>query len=140
MHKDVNGRDMSGGDVFLVQRAPIGGGWVCAPKHMTQLEVQLAVDKRDTVEPYLPDGTGWIVLARHHEEWDLRSPSLCGECSEDRQHWFVAGGLTGVFFCFMSADDGNEFKMEDQEENARTYIQSVTVGEIQGIFSNIPVQ
>lgn len=105
---DNLGNDLDSDRVFICARALIGNAWVCAPKHMTLEQVQIAVDVQ--CEPYIPEmrgepATPWTVTPREHEDETLVSPGRCVEC-DDRQHWFMLGGMTGVVLAAMTDSSG----------------------------------
>lgn len=102
---DQTGNDLDTKRVFLVKQGIFGGGWVCAPKWMSQRQVQEAI--WDHVPQYVP-GSAWIAVKRKHEIKEMQSPGLCGECN-DRQHWLVLGGLSGFLVC------GWEGMLEEQD-------------------------
>lgn len=99
------------GRIILAKRGLIGAGWCCAPKSMSLEEVQIAVHRE--LEPYLPamhgeDVTPWTVIRREHADPEWVSPGKCADCEELRQHWFMIGGLSGVFLLAMGDHDGIE--------------------------------
>lgn len=102
---DELGNDLAADQVYLVKRSLIGFGWACAPKHMTVEQVQEAVLAPD-FEQYIENvgkPVPWTVAPREHADPTLQSPGRCAEC-EDRQHWFLIGGTTGIVLLAMSDD------------------------------------
>lgn len=102
---DAAGRDLDTGGVFVVQRALIGNGWACAPKHLTAEQVQHQLDI--TGQVYIP-GTPWTVAPRQHDDPKFQSPGHCEECPDTRQHWLLLGGMTSVVLMAL-ADDAEGF-------------------------------
>lgn len=78
---DQQGNDLSTGTVFFVAEGFLTG-WVCAPKSLTQEQVQAQVT--------WPSGTsaGWVVQAEESDDPQKQSPGKCDEDC-DRQHWLV---------------------------------------------------
>lgn len=98
------------GKVVLAKRGLIGAGWCCALKSLSLEEVQRLVHQQ--IEPYLPamhgeDVTPWTVVRREHPDEEWVSPGRCND-SEDRQHWFMIGGMSGVFLLAMGDHEGIE--------------------------------
>lgn len=112
------------GKVVMAKRGLIGFGWCCAPKALTIEEVQKRVHQE--LEPYIPDmGDGevtpWTVVRRTHSDEEWVSPGRCRD-SEDRQHWFMIGGVSGAFMLAMMPDDeGSETNGIDPETKMQTH-------------------
>lgn len=115
--------DPYNGKVVLAQRGLIGSGWCCAPKSMSQEEVQLAVHRY--LEPYIPDlGDGevapWTVVKRTHAEENKVSPGRCDE-HPDRQHWFMLGGVSGIFLMALGGDEEHGLDPEQTLQTQEDY-------------------
>lgn len=98
---DKAGNDLATDAVFLAKQSIVGFGWVCAPKHLTLEQVQAATEEQ--IGEYCP-GTPWTVVSRKHDDPELVSPGVCGQCPDTRQHWFALGGRTAVVLLAASAD------------------------------------
>lgn len=111
------------GKVVMAKRGLIGFGWCCAPKSMSIEEVQRAVHRE--LEPYIPDmGDGeltpWTVVRRVHSDPEWVSPGRCAD-SENRQHWFMIGGMSGAFMLAMMPDEeGSETAGIDPDTRMQT--------------------
>lgn len=104
--------DPSSDEVVIASRALFGSGWACAPKKLSREEVEAALDAAG--EQYIP-GTPWTVVTREHDDPELCSPGRCAH-TDDRQHWLLLGGITGVF-CMAGQEDTSGF---DPTQKLRT--------------------
>jgi hypothetical protein len=82
MRLDPQNRNLDSDEVFMIKQG-FFNAWVCAPKSMSQEEVQEAVSSQF----YSGTSAGWVVEPDpDNEDEELKSPGLCHEdCN--RQHW-----------------------------------------------------